>query len=253
MKEIADEAIVLRTYRSGEADRVVVLFTRHHGRVRVIAKGVRRPSSRLGGSLEPLALVEVDLVRTRGELYVARHVTHRSRLRTLRASLERIEAGLCVVEAIDALPADELADEAIYELALRVLTTLDDLEFQPRLVPASFFLRLLALDGSAPVLEECAVCGSPGPLVAFDIASGGVLCRECRRGQAVSEEALTLLRAITRGGLADVLRQGDVRGAGEVSALCEEAIEHHLGRRLRAARVVATGGAGAPRETTSET
>lgn len=241
MRELADEAIVLRTYRSGEADRVVVLWTRHHGRVRVIARGARRTTSRLGGALEPLGLVDVDLVRTRGEFYVARHVKHRARLTNLRASLERIEAGLCVVEAVDAIPADETADAEVYDLAVRVLEALDDVRFEPRLVPASFYLRLLALDGSAPVLDACAVCASPGPLVAFDISSGGALCREHRQGASMSEGALDLMRAMTGGRLAGVLSVIDPPFAGEVAALCEEAMEHHLGRRLRAARVLGGG------------
>ena len=86
MIEIDDDAVVLRTYKSGEADRVVVLWTRHHGKVRVLAKADRKTTSRLGGALETLAYVNVDLVKTRGEFYVARHVRHRERLATLRSS-----------------------------------------------------------------------------------------------------------------------------------------------------------------------
>ncbi len=92
MIEIDDDAVVLRTYKSGEADRVVVLWTRHHGKVRVLAKAARKTTSRLGGTLETLAYVNVDLVKTRGEFYVARHVRHRERLATLRSSYERISA-----------------------------------------------------------------------------------------------------------------------------------------------------------------
>ncbi|HUY16034.1 MAG TPA: DNA repair protein RecO, partial [Acidimicrobiales bacterium] len=126
MNEIKDDAVVLRTYKSGEADRVVVLWTRHHGKLRVLAKGVRKTTSRMGGTLETLAYVTVDLVKTRGEFYVARHVQHREHLATLRSSYARISAGYAVVEAVDAIPSDGVPDEEIFDLLTRVLLTLDD-------------------------------------------------------------------------------------------------------------------------------
>ncbi|MFY9784027.1 MAG: DNA repair protein RecO [Acidimicrobiales bacterium] len=239
MREIEDDAVVLRTYKSGEADRVVVLWTRHHGKVRVLAKGVRKTTSKLGGTLETLAYVKVDLVKTRGEFYIARHVQHRERLETLRASYSRISAGYAVVEAVDAIPSDGVPDEEIFDLLTRVLMTLDDPSYEPTLVPASFFLRLLALDGSEPVVEECVNCGKATPLVAFDALTGGTLCDDCRQGIALSPHALTLLRRVLGGDLANVLREVDPPGAGEVMALAQEAIETHFGRRLRAPGSVA--------------
>lgn len=234
MREINDEAVVLRTFKSGEADRVVVLWTRHHGKVRVLAKGVRKTTSRMGASLETLAHVSVDLVKTRGEFYVARHVQHRRRLASLRSSYSRISAGYAVVEAVDAIPSDGVPDEAIFDLLVRVLETLDDENFQPSLVPASFYFRLLALDGSQPVLDVCVNCGRSGPLVAFDAQTGGTLCAECRRGLSISPEALALIRRMVGGDLAAVLREENPRGAGEVMAIAQDAIEIHFDRRLRA-------------------
>jgi DNA repair protein RecO (recombination protein O) len=218
---------------------VVVLWTRHHGKVRVLAKGVRKTTSRMGGSLETLAHVTVDLVKTRGEFYIARHVQHRERLTTLRSSYSRISAGYAVVEAIDAIPSDGVPDEEIFDLLARVLLTLDDESFDPALVPASFYFRLLALDGSEPVVEECVNCGRNGPLVAFEAQIGGTLCDECRQGVSLSPEALTLIRRMVGGDLASVLRDVNLPGAGEVMAIAQEAIEVHFGRRLRAPGSVA--------------
>ena len=239
MIEIDDDAVVLRTYKSGEADRIVVLWTRQHGKVRVLAKAARKSTSRLGGALETLGYVKVDLVKTRGEFYVARHVRHLERLATLRSSYERISAGYAVVEAVDAIPSDGVPDEAIFELLTRVLLTLDDESYQPELVAASFYLRLLALDGSEPVVDECVNCGRLGPIVAFDVEAGGTLCDECRRGLSISPVALELLRRILGGDLASVLREVNPPGAGEVMALAQGAIETHFGRRLRSPRSVA--------------
>lgn len=241
MREIDDDAVVLRTYTTGEADRVVVLWTRAHGKVRVIAKGVRKTTSRLGGTLEVLGYVRVNLVKSRGDFYIARHVSHLERFATLRANYERITAGFAVVEMVDAIPVDDVVDDALFEVLVRVLGTLDTPEFDPTLVPASFGLRLLAYDGSAPVLDGCANCGREGPLVAFDAAAGGALCAQCRSGSALSPEALTLMRRIVGGDLAAVLRESPA-GSGEVSSLVHQALEIHLGRRLRAARSTAPRG-----------
>jgi len=237
--EIKDDAVVLRTYKSGEADRVVVLWTRQHGKIRVIAKGVRKTTSRMGGTLETLAYVTVDLVKTRGEFYVARHVQHREHLATLRSSYSRISAGYAVVEAVDAIPSDGVPDLEIFELLTRVLLTLDDGSFEPALVPASFYFRLLALDGSEPVVALCVNCGRSGPLVAFDAQIGGTLCDECRQGVALSNDALVLIRRVVGGDLATVLREESPPGAGEVMAIAQEAIEVHFGKRLRAPSSVA--------------
>ena len=239
MREFDDDAIVLRAYRSGEADRVVVLWTREHGKVRVLAKGVRKATSHLGAVLEPLADVHVDLVKTRGEFYIARQVRHRERLTTLRGSYDRINAGYAVVEAVDAIPSDDVADEGIFDLLARVLATLDDERFRPALVPAAFFFKLLVHDGSEPVVDCCVNCGREGPLVAFDAKEGGALCAACRSGHSLSPEGLALIRRILGGDLAGVLSEDDPPGAGEVMAIAQDSIEEHFGRRLRAARSTA--------------
>ncbi len=236
MREFRDDAVVLRTYKSGESDRVAVLWTRHHGKVRVFAKGIRKTSSRLGGNLETLAYVDVDLVKTRGDFYVARHVAHRERLTTLRSSYGRINAGYAVVEVVDAIPSDDVADEGIFDLVARVLLTLDDERFDPALVPTSFYFKLLAHDGSEPVVDACVNCGRTGPLVAFDAQVGGTLCPDCRSGTSISPDALALVRRILGGDLAAVLRDEPPPGAGEVMALALDAVEAHFGRHLRAVR-----------------
>lgn len=239
MRELTDDAVVLRTYKSGEADRIAVLWTRHFGKVRVLAKGIRKTTSKLGGTLEPLAYVTVHLVKSRGDLYIARQVQHRERLTTLRSSYARINAGYAVVEVVDAIPSDDVADEGVFDLLTRVLLTLDSETFDPSLVPAAFFFRLLAHDGSEPVVDCCVNCGREGPLVAFDAAVGGTLCAQCRSGLSISSEALALVRRILGGELSTVLREPSPPGAGEVMSLAHDSIEQHFGRRLRAVRSTA--------------
>ena len=107
----------------------------------------------------------------------------------------------------------------------------------PMVAPA-FFLKVLALEGSAPVLDGCVSCGEEdgGELVAFDIVEGGVLCRACRRGRPISPEGLALLRRTLGGGLAGVLAEPRSPVTDEVAALATEATEAHLDRRLRSVR-----------------
>jgi DNA repair protein RecO (recombination protein O) len=238
--EFSDDAVVLRNYKSGEADRVAVLWTREHGKIRVLAKGSRKPSSKLGGALDPLSVVRVNLVQGKGDLYVTRNVSHLLTLTTLRASYQRISAGYAVVEGIDAIPLDDVADEGIFDLLIRVMASLDDPQFDPTLVPAAFFMKFLAYDGSEPLLEECAGCGSFGPFFAFDASVGGVLCSTCRRGSPLSPEAYNLLVRIMGGDLAGVLRERNAPGTQELVHLSHAAMENHLGKRLKVARMTPT-------------
>jgi DNA repair protein RecO (recombination protein O) len=105
-------------------------------------------------------------------------------------------------------------------------------------VAPAFFLKVLVLEGSAPVLEGCVSCGEEDPdqLVAFDLVEGGVLCRSCRRGRPLSPGGLALLRRTLGGGLAGVLAEPRSPLTDEITALATEAMEAHLDRRLRSVR-----------------
>ena len=107
---------------------------------------------------------------------------------------------------------------------------------EPALVPAAFFLKALVLEGASPVLEGCASCGRPDTeveLVAFDLVEGGALCRSCRRGRPMSEDALILMRRILGGELGSALKEPSPAGAAEVVLIATEAMESHLDRRLK--------------------
>jgi DNA repair protein RecO (recombination protein O) len=111
-------------------------------------------------------------------------------------------------------------------------------ELRSAMVAPAFFLKVLALEGSEPVLDGCVSCGQDddAELVAFDIVEGGVLCRACRRGQPLSAEGLLLLRRTLGGGLSGVLAEERSGTTDEVTALATEAMEAHLDRRLRSVR-----------------
>jgi DNA repair protein RecO (recombination protein O) len=237
-----DQGVVLRTYRLGEADRIVVLLTEHHGKVRAVAKGVRRTASKFGARLEPLSHVALLLWQGRGELDVVNQVEVIDHFRTVREDLDRMTRGLPLLEVADQLAQERHADPRLYEMLVGALRALSLMDRDPTMVAPAFFLKALVLEGAGPILDVCASCGEPGTeveLVAFDLAEGGALCRRCRRGRPVSAEALELIRRVLGGSLGPVLATSPPSCAGEVAELAYEAMESHLDRRLRSVRSVA--------------
>lgn len=235
-----DEGIVLRTYRLGEADRIVVLMTKRRGKVRAVAKGVRKTKSKFGSRLEPMSHCTLQIYEGR-ELDLITQAESIDTFRVVRDDLDRIARGISMLEVVDQLAQEGLPNPDLYRMLLGALRTLDE-SASPLVTPA-FLWKVLALEGFRPEVDECAQCGATDvPLVAFDVDAGGLLCRDCRRGQSVSEPAVELLQQILGGRLVDALARGehdDVRSAvHEVDLLATRAVEHHLERRLRSVDVL---------------
>jgi DNA repair protein RecO (recombination protein O) len=233
-----DRAVVLRTYKLGEADRILVLLTAGHGKVRAVAKGVRRTKSRLGGRLEPLNHVDLLLYEGR-ELDIVSQADLVEPWRQLHEDLTRLAQGLAMAEAAEQVAQEGETTTPLYRMLVGALRALAR---QPGpLVVAAFYWKLISLDGGAPMLGECAGCGAEAPgveLVAFDIAEGGALCQGCRRGQAVSPAALELVRWILGGQLVKALEMPASSLTNEVAHLATASLETHLERRLRAVHVL---------------
>jgi DNA repair protein RecO (recombination protein O) len=228
-----DRGVVLRTIRLGEADRIATILSLEHGKVRAVAKGVRKVKSRLGARTEPLT--HVDFLAWRGrELDVVNQVEVIDVFPLIRGDLARFDAAVTMAEIIDQSTVDHQQSPDLYRLLVGALRSLE--ETGSLLVLAAFCLKLLAIEGVGVVADRCAACGSDAPLVAFDAAQGGFLCGRCRRGQAVSAEVVGLARTITCGGLAGALRDTQGPEVGQLEQLAVGAVEHHLERRLRSAR-----------------
>ena len=236
MSQFRDRGVVLRTIRLGEADRIVTLMTERHGKVRAVAKGVRRTTSRFGSRLEPLSHVALLGWQGRGDLDTITQVEVVDTFRVVREDLDRMSAGLSMLEVVDQIGQERHANPQLYDMAVRAITALAEHD-SPMVAPA-FYLKVLALEGSAPVLDRCVSCGEDDDelLVAFDLVEGGVLCRSCRRGRPLSADGLDLMRRILGGGLSGVLAEPPSPATGEVSTLAVEAMESHLDRRLRSVR-----------------
>jgi DNA repair protein RecO (recombination protein O) len=228
------EAVVLRTFRYGEADRILHLYTAERGRVGAIAKGVRRVKSRFGGRLEPLFRVNLVLHQGRGELCTvtqAETVAAHPALRERRDSLERASQAC---DAVLRLLDSEEPNPPAYNLLCRELQLLDaEPGAATRAHALAFRLKLLLAAGFAPELAACATCGDREHVGGFSASAGGVVCPGCEAGSfPLGSEAHEFLVAALGRPLAEApdaappaLRQADRAIA--------ETLEHHAHVRLR--------------------
>lgn len=233
MAQYRDEGVVVRTLRLGEADRIVTLVTPEHGKVRAVAKGVRKTKSKIGARLEPVGHVSALFWRGR-ELDVVTQVELVDSFRGIRADYDRLAQALTLLEIADQLALERHPMPELFTMLTRALKALEQTG-SPLLVGA-FCWKVLAIEGVGPVVDVCARCGDAGPLVAFAAEEGGFLCTGCRRGQAISPDAVALVQRVLGGGLAGVLAEPASTAGAEMERLATVALEHHIDRRLRSAR-----------------
>ncbi len=225
-----DRGVVLRTYRLGEADRIVVVLTEQRGKVRAVANGVRKTGSRFGARLEPGSHVQVLMAEGRGldtisQVEVIDSVAH------LVDDLDHLTSALAMLEAADQLTLEGEPNAPLYRMLVGALRTVSQ-RGGPLVVPA-FFWKVLAAEGIRPELDVCVRCGADAPLVAFDMDHGGALCRACRSGAPLGADALGLMRDILDGRLNQALAAPASAATHEVAGHAARAMEHHIERRLR--------------------
>jgi DNA repair protein RecO (recombination protein O) len=233
-----DEGIVLRTHKLGEADRIVSLLTRGRGKVRAVAKGVRKTKSRFGARLEPPTHVQLLLYEGR-ELDIVTQAETLDHFRAIRDDLERLTRAVSMLEVADQLGLEGEANPGLYEMLLGALRALAG-HSGPLVVPA-FYLKVLALEGFRPMVEECVECGRRDDLVAFDLESGGMRCGPHRAGVPISAEGLALLQAVLGGRLGAALNEARSAATVEIDHLATRSMEHHLERRLRSVAILDHG------------
>lgn len=234
-----DRGVVLRTYKLGESDRIIVLMTREHGKVRAVAKGVRKTKSKIGARLEPMAHVELLLYRGR-ELDVVSQVETIDVAPSLHEDLDRMTQAMAVLEAVDLAAQDRECATELYEMLVGALRTLTA-NPSPMLL-AGFYLKMLALEGVGPQVLTCVGCGSVDDLVSFDVYRGGVQCATCRTGVAIDGGVLDLLRDVLGGRLNRALAAVESPATRTVTSLATRLMEQHLERRLRSLTMFGSGG-----------
>jgi DNA repair protein RecO (recombination protein O) len=235
------EAVVLRTYKLGEADRIVVLYTRSRGKVRAVAKGVRRTRSKFGSRLEPGSVVHLQLYEGRN-LDIVTQAETAQLFPSLRSDIEAFGRASVLLEIVDQVAVEGGSNPAIYKLLTGALAELDRAG-NPLVVPA-FVAKLLVLEGVQPHLGSCVQCGATEDLVSIAVSEGGVLCRAHRRGEPVSNEARLAFQSVIEGRVRQLLDTASPRTASEVEVLAGRMIEQHLERRLRTSIVLTQASAG---------
>jgi DNA repair protein RecO (recombination protein O) len=234
---IKTEAIVLRSLRYGEADRILHLYTPHRGRVGAIAKGVRRAKSRFGGRLEPFFRVRLVLYEGRSDLLTvtsAETVAPHARLRTDAGALD---AASRACDAVGRLFETAEPHPEVFQLLGNELALLDaDAGQADEAGRLAFRLKLLVAAGLAPHLAGCAVCGDCEHLSGFSGAAGGVVCGACEGAAFPLDEAAHafMVEALGRP-LADAPRGTPPRALRQAERAILETLEHHAHLRLRPA------------------
>ena len=241
-----DSAVVLRVTKLGEADRIVTLLTRREGRVRAVAKGVRRTKSKFGGRLEPFSHVDLQLFAGLNLDIVTQAETLDPFGSVLAADYSRYTCATAIVETAERLTAEEREPSLkLYLLVVSALRALTETRRDPSLVLDAFLLRAMALAGWAPALTECARCGTPGPHAAFHIPSGGLLCAQCRGlgsvGTARPAQLTVALMAALAAGEWVVADAAESPARREASGLVAALLQWHLERGLRSLGLVDRG------------
>ena len=235
-----DEAVVLRTHKLGEADRIVSLLTLRHGQVRAVAKGVRRTKSHFGARLEPFMHVDLQLNEGRNLDMVIQAVTLGAYAGSIMADYELYTTAMAMVEAAEKLTEVEREPAAQQFLLLNGgLYALAERRHAPSAVLDSYLLRALAIAGYAPSFTDCAQCGRPGPHSAFSIRSGGAVCVDCRPLGSASPtpQAMDLLGALLVGNWSSVDGVAS-RYLTEAAGLTAAYVQWYLERRVRSLRLV---------------
>ncbi len=238
------EAVVLRSFRLGEADRVLHLYTLARGRVGAVAKGIRKTKSRFGARLEPLSHVELMLHEGAGELQTVTGVELLHSHHTVREQRYALGVGLVGAEAMLRLFTEQEANARAFQALTRFLDLLDELparSARPALDPLalSFQLKLLWLSGYLPHLTSCANCGSQdAPLIGYSPAAGGAVCAGCRADAlALSPAGIVGIESLLARPLAEA---GDVgladRASRDALAVITSAYEYFGNFRLRTLR-----------------
>jgi DNA repair protein RecO (recombination protein O) len=235
---VKTEAIVLRSIRYGEADRILHLYSRTQGRMGAIAKGSRKPKSRFGGRLEPFFRLDLMLHEGRGDLLTVTGVSTLDGYPHLRASGPALNAGARACDAVLRLLDSAEPNLPAYNLLCRYLALLDD-PTEPRgsglEVALSFRLKLALAAGFSPELASCARCGEAEHLSGFSGAAGGVVCPSCEAGSFdLSEQAHAFMVAALAQPLA-AAPPADERALRQVERAVGETLEHHAHVQLRAA------------------
>ncbi len=234
-----DEGIVLRTMKLGEADRIVTVFTRGNGKIRAVAKGIRKTKSRFGARLEPFTRVELMVYRGRN-LDTITQADIIDAFGAVRSDYRRLTAAAALAEMVEKITDERERAFSTYSLLLAGLEALES-DKGATVVPA-FLIKLLSISGYHPELKSCAGCGETSAgFGGFSPALGGTVCASCwredREALRMSLDRLELLSALLH---SDFGQNADNEATLEVTHALRRYAEYHLERPLRSLHLLAT-------------
>jgi DNA repair protein RecO (recombination protein O) len=235
---VKTEAVVLRSMRYGEADRILHIYTPVRGRVSAIAKGVRRARSRFGGRLEPYFRLHLELHEGRSELLTVTGAQTIDAYPRLRADAHALDGAARACDAVGRLFETSEPHPGVFNLLCRQLVMLDEQAGAPqpaatrRSASLAFRMKLLLAAGLAPALGACASCGEQEHLVGFSGAAGGVVCGACEAGSfPIGEDAHSFMTEALGRPLTDAPQAGEA-ALGQVERAIAVTLEHHAHVRL---------------------
>jgi DNA repair protein RecO (recombination protein O) len=235
-----DEAIILRTQKLGEADRIITMLTREHGRIRGVAKGVRRTMSKFGARLEPGSHVDIQLHVGRTFDTVTQVEAIMNYGEALTDDYQRWTIASAILETAERFTSQE-HEPALQEFQLVVgaMKALAENKYDSSLILDAFLLRSLAVGGYAPSMTICSRCEKPGPHRYFSLVGGGSVCQDCRPSACATPapETLHLMGALLSGDW-EVAQASEGRYRREASGLVAAYLQWHLERGLRSLPMV---------------
>ena len=235
-----DQAVVIRTQKLGEADRIITMLTRDHGRIRGVAKGVRRTKSKFGARLEPGSHIDVQLFVGKTFDTVTQVEAIENFGDEFSRDYRRWTISSAILETAERFTSQE-REPALheYQLVVGVLRALAEDRHDPSLILDAFLLRSLAIGGYAPSMTVCSRCEKPGPHRYFSLVGGGSVCSDCRPSACTTPatETLELMSALINGdwGHAD---SSEGKHRREASGLIAAYLQWHLERGLRSLPMV---------------
>jgi DNA repair protein RecO (recombination protein O) len=235
---VKTEAVVLRSMRYGEADRILHLYTANRGRVSAIAKGVRRARSRFGGRLEPFFRLHIEMHEGRGELLTVTGAQTIDGYARLRADARALDAAARACDAVGRLFETSEPHPGVFNLLCRQLALLDAHAGGPPrsamgwAAALAFRLKLLLAAGLAPQLGACASCGERDHLVGFSGAAGGVVCAACEAGSFPLDQDAYHFMTEALGRALDEAPEASQPALGQVERAISATLEHHAHLRL---------------------
>ena len=236
-----EQGVVLRSQKLGEADKIVTVMTQGSGKVRAVAKGIRKTTSRFGARLEPFTHVSLMVYRGRGSLDTVSQAEILSPFVSVRNDLGMFAAGETMLEAVDKVAEEHERNVRLFMLLLTGLRALDAAPSDPAAVAEAFLLKMLSMSGFHPSLTACAICGRPSP-DRFASGQGGAICADDAEFDAgpVSIAALEHLASL---GSTGMLEAGEIvvdpQVRRESRALLFGFAEYHLERRMKSLPILA--------------